>query len=173
MWPLAGSAVWQTPAKREPYCCLSWPREASKIQWPLGIVDDVVEVGQSLLLDEGAEDVDVAIGEGVGGEDVVVGNDDDLVLVPDLGLLAEFALEDADGARAADVVSEEHVGINPDVFAGFNVGLAAGAGEKLFGKSHGREVETSAFGALCHQAVFAWRRRSSTIFFGGIFHWTT
>ena len=53
----------------------------------------------------------------VGGEDVVVGDDDDLLGVPDLGVLAELLLEDADGARAADVVRHQHVDVDPDVLA--------------------------------------------------------
>ena len=48
----------------------------------------------------------------------MVGDDDDLVAVPDLGVLAEVLLEDADGARPADVVRHEDVDIDPDVVAG-------------------------------------------------------
>ena len=47
---------------------------------------DVVEVRQVLFLHEVAEHVHVAVGHRVFGEDVVVGNDDDLLAVPDLGL---------------------------------------------------------------------------------------
>ncbi len=96
------------------------------------VIDHVVEIGQALLLHEGAQDVDVAVGERVGGEDVVVGDDDDLVLVPDLGVLAEFALEDADRSRPAHIVGQEDIGIHPHVLAGDNVRLPGGAGEELF-----------------------------------------
>jgi len=34
----------------------------------------------------------------------MVGDDDDPVFVPDLGVLAELAFEDADGARPANIV---------------------------------------------------------------------
>ena len=44
----------------------------------------------------------------VGGENVVVGNDDDALLVPDLGVLAEFAFEHADGPRPARRASRGH-----------------------------------------------------------------
>ena len=50
----------------------------------------------------------------------MVGDDDDLLAVPDLGVLAEVLLEDADGARAADVVGHEDVDVDPDVVAGLD-----------------------------------------------------
>ena len=102
----------------------------------VGVVDDVVEVGDVLLVDEVAEDIDVAIRHGIGGEDVVIRDDDHLVAVPDFSVLAELALEDADGAGAADIVSHEDVHIDPDVIAWLDVGLAAGAREQFFGQSH-------------------------------------
>ncbi len=37
---------------------------------PIRVVNDVVEIRQPLLLHEGAQDVDVAIGKGIGGENV-------------------------------------------------------------------------------------------------------
>src|SRR5205823_1107226 len=68
--------------------------------------------------------------------DVVVGDEHDLVAVPDLGVFAEMLLEDAEGAGAADVVGHEHVHVDPDVVAGRN-GLAAGpAGQEFFGERH-------------------------------------
>ena len=82
------------------------------------VVDHVVEIGQALLAHEIAQDVHVAVGKRVGGEDVVIGDDHDLVLVPDLGGLAELALEDADGARPAHVVGQQHIGLHPDIIAG-------------------------------------------------------
>ena len=70
----------------------------------------------------------------------MVGDDDDLVAVPDLGVLAEVLLEDADGAGAADVVRHEDVDVDPDVVAGLD-GVAAGvAGQDLFGQGHRRHV---------------------------------
>ena len=54
----------------------------------------------------------------------MVGDDDDLVFVPDLGGLAELAFEDADGARAANVVRHKHVGAHPDVVARLDCRLA-------------------------------------------------
>ena len=73
----------------------------------------------------------------VGGEDVVVGDDDDLVFVPDLGVLAELFVEDADGARAADVVGHEDIDIDPDIFAGGDEVLAGVLGHDFFGEGHG------------------------------------
>ena len=67
----------------------------------------------------------------------MVGDDDDLVAVPDLGVLAEVLLEDADGARAADVVRHEDVDVDPDVVAGPNAVAAGMAGQDFFGQGHG------------------------------------
>jgi len=66
----------------------------------------------------------------------VVGDDDDFVFVPDLGGLAELAFEDADGARPANVMRHEHIGIHPDVVAGLHARLAGGAGENFLRQSH-------------------------------------
>ncbi len=44
-----------------------------KLPGAVGIVDDVVEVRQFLLAHKIAQDIDVAIGLGVGGENVVIG----------------------------------------------------------------------------------------------------
>ena len=77
-----------------------------RVEFPVAvrIVDDVVEIGQPLLAHEVAEDVHVAVRHRVGGKDVVVRTDDDLLLVPHLRIGAEFAFEHADGARSAHVV---------------------------------------------------------------------
>ena len=50
----------------------------------------VVEILQALLLHEIAKNLHVAMALLVGGEDVVVGDDDDAVRVPDLGVGAEL-----------------------------------------------------------------------------------
>jgi hypothetical protein len=52
-------------------------------------------------------------------------------LVPDLRVLAELALEHADGARAAHVVRHEHVGVHPDIVAGLDRAFAGGTGENF------------------------------------------
>ncbi len=100
------------------------------------VVNHVVEIRDVLLLHEIAEDVHVAVGLRVGGEDVMVGDDDDLVFVPDFRHLAEFAFEHADGARPANVVRHEHVGVHPDVVTGLHARLSGGAGENFFRQSH-------------------------------------
>lgn len=79
---------------------------------------DIIEVLDVLLQTEVPEDIDVAVGALVAGEDVVVGDDDDLLAVPDLGILPELLLEDADGAGPADVVRHEHVDVHPHVLPG-------------------------------------------------------
>src|SRR4029078_6031260 len=64
---------------------------------------------------------------------VMVWDEHDLVAVPDLGVLAEVLLEDADGAGAADVVRHEHVDVHPDVVARRRGVTAGGPGQDLFG----------------------------------------
>jgi len=96
----------------------------------------VVVVLEPLFLHEVAEDLDVAVADLLLGEDVVVGDDDDAVLVPDLGLFAEVFVEDADGPGAADVVGHEDVDVDPDVLAGLDGGLLGVLGEDLLGHGH-------------------------------------
>jgi len=90
----------------------------------VGVIDDVVEIGNFLLPHEVAQDVDVAVGLGIGGEDVVVGDDDHPIAVPDLGVLTELALEDADGPGSAHVMGHQDIGIHPDVVTGGHLGFA-------------------------------------------------
>ena len=95
-------------------------REAKEWEAYLEIAEvlDVIEVLDVLLHTEVPEDIDIAVGALVAGEDVVVRDDDDLLAVPDLGVLPELLLEDADGARPADVVRHEHVDVHPHVLPG-------------------------------------------------------
>jgi hypothetical protein len=76
----------------------------------------------------------------------MVGDDDDLVFVPDLRGLAELAFEHADGARAANVVRHEHVGIHPDVVAGLHGFFSGGAREDFFSQRHSRKKIADARG---------------------------
>jgi hypothetical protein len=111
---------------------------AGSVEFPraLGIVDDIVEVGQALFARELAQCIDIAIGQAVGGKDVVIGNDHDLARIPDLGVPPKFPMENADGARSADIVGQEHVGIDPDIIAGFDASVVTGAGENFFRECH-------------------------------------
>ncbi len=90
-----------------------------------------------------AQHIDVAVGHLVGGEDVVIRNDDELIAIPDLGILTEVLLEDADGARPADIVRHENVHVDPDVVAGHNPIAAGVAGEDLFGQRHRTHGESA------------------------------
>src|SRR5207248_1564783 len=80
----------------------------------------VEEMRERLLAGEVTEDVDVAVRLLVAREDVVVGDEDDAIAVPDARLLPELAPEDADRARAADIVRHEDVGAHPDVVPGLD-----------------------------------------------------
>ncbi len=53
-----------------------------------------------------------------------------------LAAWAELALEDADGARAADVVGHEDVHVHPHVVASLDMRFATGTREHFFGQSH-------------------------------------
>ena len=110
----------------------------ARVEMPVAVrvVNHVVEIRDVLLLHEIAQDVHVAVGLGIGGENVVVGDDDDPGFVPDLGVLAELAFEHADGARPANVVRHEHVRVHPDVVAGLHARLAGRPGEDFFRQSH-------------------------------------
>jgi hypothetical protein len=109
-----------------------------RVEMPMAVrvVNHIVEIRQALLLHEIAEDVHVTVRFGIGGENVMVGDDDDLVFVPDLGVLAELTFEHADGPGTAHVVRHEHVGVHPDVVTGLHVWFAGGAGEDFLGQSH-------------------------------------
>ena len=53
------------------------------------------------------------------------------VAVPDSGVCAEFAFKNADGARAANIMGHEDVGLDPDIIAGLHPAFARRAGENL------------------------------------------
>ena len=74
----------------------------ARVEMPVAVrvVNHIVKIRDVLLLHEIAEDIHIAVRLRVGGEDVMVGDDDDLVFVPDLRGLAELALEDTDRAPA-------------------------------------------------------------------------
>src|SRR5882762_1673248 len=94
----------------------------TRVEMPVAVrvVDDVVKIRQTLFAYEIAQDVHVPVGFRVGGENVVVRDDDNFVAIPDLCVLAEFTFEHTDGAGAADVMGHEDVDIDPDVVAGLN-----------------------------------------------------
>ncbi len=96
----------------------------------------VVVVFQSLLAHEIPKSLNVAMAFIVGGEDVVVRNDDHPVRVPHFGIASELIVEDANRPRTADVVSHEDIDVDPDVFAGGRTRLARVLGKYLFGHGH-------------------------------------
>src|SRR5260221_9841273 len=84
------------------------------------IVDHIVEISDPLLSHEVPQNIHIAVGFGISGEYVVVGNDNYLIAVPDLRGFAELAFENANGTWAADVVRHEHIGLDPNVFSGLH-----------------------------------------------------
>ena len=99
---------------------------------------DVVKVRQLLLGRKLPQDIDVAVGHQVLGEDVVIGDDDDLVCIPDPGILAKVLLEDADSRWSTDIMGHENVGIDPNIFVGTDAVPAGVASENFFSQGHGR-----------------------------------
>ena len=110
------------------------------VELPLAVlvIDHVVEILKPLRLGELAQDVHVAVGQRVGGENVVVGNDHDLVGVPNPGVLAELALEHPDRAGATDVMRHQQVGVHPDIVTGVHLGLARRPGQNFLSQRHRR-----------------------------------
>lgn len=96
----------------------------------------VVEVLDTVLLTEGAENFDVAAADFVLGENIVVGDDDNFVNVEDLGVGAKFTFEDTDGTRATDVVRHEDIHGYPDIVAWGDSSLARVAGKDFFSDGH-------------------------------------
>jgi len=106
------------------------------------IVNHIVEIRDVLLLHKIAEDVHVAVGFGIGGENVMVGDDDNFIFVPHFCGLAELTFEHADRARPANVVRHQYVGADPDIVAGLDVRLAGSPREQFFSQSHSLKTIT-------------------------------
>ena len=68
----------------------------------------------------------------------MVGNDNDLVGVPHLGVLPELSLEHPDCAGATDVVRHQRVGFHPDIVTGVHLGLARRPGQNFLSQRHRR-----------------------------------
>ena len=99
-----------------------------------------------------AKDVHIAIGQAVGREDVVIGDDDYFLPIPHFCVRTEVFLENADGGGAADVMRHEDIGVNPDVIAGHDAGFIGMAGEDLFGHRHCWHLE-SLFGVRVNGSI--------------------
>ena len=78
----------------------------------------IIEVFDVLFFDEVAQDVHISLALLVLGEDVMIGNNHDLLGVEDLGLRAELLFENAYGTWAADIVGHQNVHVGPDDLAG-------------------------------------------------------
>lgn len=70
-------------------------------------------------------------------EDVMIGDNDDLVRVPNTRILAKMLLKNANGARPAHIVCHEHVDIDPDVLAGLHLLPPGLGGQDLRSYRHG------------------------------------
>ena len=101
------------------------------------VCPDVVIVRQILLLHEASKEIDIAVGMLIVGKDVVIGNDDDLLAVPDLGIRAELLVKDSDRPGTADIMGHEDVYVHPDVVAGSDAFVPGMPGQNLLGHRHG------------------------------------
>ena len=100
-----------------PFGCVEFPFAG----W---IIDHVVEVRQLLFTNEAPEYVHITVGHAVCRENVMIWDDDHFALIPHLGVLTEFPLEDTDGPRPAHIVGHEDVDIYPYIVAGLYVSFA-------------------------------------------------
>lgn len=99
-------------------------------------VGNIVKVLEILLVGELANDVKVAVGHCIFGEDVMVWNKDNLFLVPNLSILTELGLKGLDHRRSTDIMRHETRYIGPYVLAwrdGRRIGVLR---NNFFGESH-------------------------------------
>ena len=111
--------------------CVAFLRQSNMTDALILRSADVVEVFQALFGDKLPQGIDIAVRHGIFREDVVVGDDDHLVPVPDPGMVAKVLLEDADRAWPANVVGHENVHFDPDIVARSN-GLTRGMAREDF-----------------------------------------
>src|SRR5262249_14115438 len=103
----------------------------------------VVEIGEVLLGCELAQHIDVAVSHRVGRKDVVVGNDDHFVSVPDLGSVAEMFFEDTDGPRPTNIMGHQDVYVDPDIVSWLDVRAPGMACQDFLGQGHRRHLTVS------------------------------
>lgn len=107
-----------------------------KNPFAIWVINDIVEILDPLLFHELTQNIDVAVRLGISRENVVIRDDDNFVPVPNLGFLAEFALENADGAGPANIVSHQDVGVHPDIITCLDARFSGSSGKYLFGQRH-------------------------------------
>jgi hypothetical protein len=117
---------------------LPFQRTLTRIENPTAfrIIDHVIEVLQTLFLDELPEDIDVAVGLGVCREDVVVRDDDHPFGIPHLGPAPKLALEHSDRSRSAHVVRHEQVRFHPHVLPGNDARFARRPCQQFLAQCH-------------------------------------
>ena len=82
---------------------------------PLRIINHVVKIGDVLLAHEVAQNIDVTVRFGIRRKDIMIGDNDHALAVPDLGRGAEFPFKHADGARSAHIVGHQEISLDPNV----------------------------------------------------------
>ena len=102
---------------------------------PVGVVNDVVEIGQVPALWRIPQDIHIPVREPVGGEYIVIRNDDYLRRVPDLGVLTKFPLENPDAAGTANIVVSKDICVYPNIISSLSLWLRPLALAKIFSVS--------------------------------------
>lgn len=89
-----------------------------------------------MLFDKVAQDVDVSMRLDVCCENVMVGDDDDLLAIEDLGVFAEFTFKNTDRSGTAHVVGQQDVDIDPDIVTWHHVLQACSTGKDFLCYCH-------------------------------------
>ena len=80
----------------------------------------VVKMRQVLLAGKLPQQLDVAVGMHIRGEDVMIRDHHHALGVPHTGVFAEFPFKNGKGGRPANIVGHEHIHVHPDIVAGFD-----------------------------------------------------
>src|SRR6516164_1811395 len=113
-----------------PGAVLSIEMSPGRIERPMAIriVDYIVKVRKPLLPSEFPEDVHIPIRKPIRCKNVMVRDDDNLLWIPDLGILAELSFENTYTARSANIVSQKNIRVCPNIISCINPASAARPG---------------------------------------------
>ena len=117
---------------------LPFQHSLGRIEYPMTIrvIDDIVEILEILFSYEIAKNINITIGFRIGGKDIVIGNNHYLAGIPDLGVCTKFPLKDPNGARAANIMSHEHIRSDPYIISSLHTAFASGSRKNFFSERH-------------------------------------
>mmetsp|Transcript_30835 Transcript_30835/g.56107 ORF Transcript_30835/g.56107 Transcript_30835/m.56107 type:complete len:336 (-) Transcript_30835:94-1101(-) len=102
----------------------------------VGAINDVVKVLDIVLLGHVSHNVHITVSAGIGSKNVVVRNNDNTFIIPNLSIRAELLLENTEGPRAAYVMGQKLVNASPNVIARGDDAIVRVVGKNLLGHSH-------------------------------------